>query len=89
MQDCFRQHPEVYGDELADDEADANAQSPTEGSPETANAQVATTERTNSTPSEQSSRPSGPTGDAASPKKTKAPVDNRLPSDVKNAASPK
>ena len=88
MQDCFRQHPEVYGDELADDEADADAQAPAEGASEAVNAQVATTEKTTPAPSEENSRRSGPAGDATDPKKTKAPADNGLPSDVKEAASP-
>ena len=87
MQDCFRLHPEVYGEELADDEADADsaagAQSPTEGSPETANAQAATTEATRPAPAEKSSRP-----DAANPKKAKTSADGELPKDVRDTASP-
>ncbi|KAK7998226.1 AMP dependent ligase/synthetase [Apiospora arundinis] len=35
MQDCFRLHPEVYGDELADDE---ESEAAVNGAPETANA---------------------------------------------------
>ena len=41
MQDCFRQHPEVYGDELADGE---EGQAPGEAVPESADAQAAPTE---------------------------------------------
>ncbi|KAK7744313.1 Oxidoreductase [Diatrype stigma] len=46
MQDCFREHPEVYGDELRDDEdaeAEAQAQAPTEGegAPEAATTRTA------------------------------------------------
>jgi mitochondrial intermembrane space import and assembly protein 40 len=38
MQDCFRLHPEVYGDELADEE---EGQAPEEAVPEAADAQAA------------------------------------------------
>ncbi|KAK7982082.1 mitochondrial intermembrane space import and assembly protein 40 [Apiospora saccharicola] len=40
MQDCFRLHPEVYGDELADDE---ESEAAVNGAPETANANASET----------------------------------------------
>ncbi|KAH7035925.1 uncharacterized protein B0I36DRAFT_421519 [Microdochium trichocladiopsis] len=54
MQDCFRQHPEIYGEELADDEEAGEAAPPVEGeaaapaAPKTA----ATTESTDAVPAE-------------------------------------
>jgi mitochondrial intermembrane space import and assembly protein 40 len=41
MQDCFRLHPEVYGDELADDDEEAPAPA-AEATPEAASAAATT-----------------------------------------------
>ncbi|RYP70233.1 hypothetical protein DL771_005620 [Monosporascus sp. 5C6A] len=92
MQDCFRLHPEVYGDELADDdEAQAPAEDPPEASasratpteaakPTASNAAEKSTAAESSTPSE-GSKPS----EIA---KGKIPTGSELPDEVKDTASP-
>lgn len=68
MQDCFRLHPEVYGDELADDE---ESEAAVNGAPETANA----SERIDAK-KEASSPPQtpSPAAEAAAPKAAPAPA---------------
>ncbi|RYP38244.1 hypothetical protein DL767_002629 [Monosporascus sp. MG133] len=92
MQDCFRLHPEVYGDELADDdeaqapaedapEASASRATPTEAAkPIASNAAEKSTTAGSSKPSE-GSKPS----EVA---KSKISTGNELPDEVKDTASP-
>ena len=76
MQDCFRQHPEVYGDELADDE---EGEAPGEAVPEAADAQAAPTESAAAVPSTTAPVADGKVGvkpaeSAAAAPSTTAPV---------------
>lgn len=66
MQDCFRLHPEVYGDELADDE---ESEAAVNGAPETTNASETADGKEASSPPQTSS-----TTEVAAPKAAPAPA---------------
>ncbi|KAK8090616.1 mitochondrial intermembrane space import and assembly protein 40-B [Apiospora phragmitis] len=68
MQDCFRLHPEVYGDELADDE---ESEAAVNGAPEPANASETPDTKEASPNAEE---PSSPSATEAAPKATPAPA---------------
>ncbi|RYP51067.1 hypothetical protein DL768_003511 [Monosporascus sp. mg162] len=92
MQDCFRLHPEVYGDELADDD---EAQAPAEDAPEASASRATPTDAAKPTASNgaeksiaaENSNPS----EGSKPSevaKSKIPTGSELPEEVKDTASP-
>lgn len=88
MQDCFRQHPEVYGAELEDDE-EADAQAPVEGASEAATQPVAKDEQAERSSVSESSKPTAsaptPAGDV---KKSKEVAGSELPAESEHRSSP-
>lgn len=92
MQDCFRLHPEVYGEELNDDE-EAEAQAPLDDAPEAAAAtpaQQAPAETARVRPAADGRRNAseGRKPSARDAKKSKVPTGSELPEEVKDTASP-
>ncbi|EMR70181.1 putative mitochondrial intermembrane space protein mia40 protein [Eutypa lata UCREL1] len=92
MQDCFRLHPEVYGEELNDDE-EAEAQAPLDDAPEAAAAtpaQQAPAETARARPAadERRNASEGRKPSARDAKKSKVPTGSELPEEVKDTASP-
>ncbi|RYO76133.1 hypothetical protein DL766_002751 [Monosporascus sp. MC13-8B] len=92
MQDCFRLHPEVYGDELADDD---EAQAPAEDAPEPSPSRATATEEAKPTASNAAEKStaagsSKPSDGSKPPEatKSKVPAGSELPDEVKDTASP-
>ncbi|RYO74639.1 hypothetical protein DL764_010792 [Monosporascus ibericus] len=92
MQDCFRLHPEVYGDELADDD---EAQAPAEDAPDASASRATPTEAAK--PAESNAAEKSTAAESSIPSeggkpsevtRSKIPTGSELPDEVKDTASP-
>ncbi|KAK7956649.1 mitochondrial intermembrane space import and assembly protein 40 protein [Apiospora aurea] len=86
MQDCFRLHPEVYGDELADDE---ESEAAVNGAPETANASVPADAKETSSAKEAPPRDNETTTSSSSTKEATPKTPSPFSEPEKDRAVPK